>query len=142
MAVGLIVMVNWTSIYSLASRYPLLFTDIEGQTAPEYDWNLGFFQYTFGVPIAFTGFTALSGASTSLLSKVAPHRHKNVLVNVGTIATLASLLARFLADSHIVMVDVSYKLINIDLVNSSTIPMLVICAGLLYLIKRHFFFLM
>jgi hypothetical protein len=132
-------MVNWVSLFSLATRVPNLLTDIKGREIQLYDWWVGVFQYVIGLSITFVGLTAVEGANLSLLSKVSPGR---ALVNVGTLTTLLTFAARLAADVQILIVDQSQKLINTDIVNALVIPLLVTSFIIAYFVRRHFFFFM
>jgi hypothetical protein len=140
-------MINYASLFSLAEQVENLLDeeDEDAQTFVEvhpYDGVMGIFQYVIGFIVVFTGIIALEGASLSLMSKVAPPRLKNVIINCGTIVTFASLAARVLGDVQILFVGLSHRLINTDIVNSLVIPLLLACPAAYYIVKKHFFFLM
>ena len=134
-------MVNWKSLFSLMSRAPNLLTDTNGHLY-HYDWELGVYQYSFGLLIVLIGLTALEGSSLSLLSKCSPVHARSIFVHVGTIATFVGLVARSLGDFQIVMVDLSHKLINTDIVNALVVPLLFGTLVIAYVVNKHFFFLM
>lgn len=127
---------------SVATRAQNLLTDISGQPNHPYDWKLGVYQYTIGLSTVFAGLTALEVAALSLLSKVSPVNTRSIVINAGTIATFLGLAARLMGDSLILIIDLSHKLINVDIVNSLVFPLVLACFLLIYLIKKHFFFLM
>jgi hypothetical protein len=129
-------------MFSVASRAPKLFADTNGRPSHPYDWKLGVFQYGIGLIIVFTGLTALEGAALSLLSKVAPVNTRSIIINVGTMATFLGLAARLLGDFEIVMLDLSHKVINTDIINSLVLPLILGSFLLTYLVNKHFFFLM
>lgn len=112
-----------------------------GSPSTRYDWKLGIFQYTFGLAITFVGLTAVDGSNLSLLSKMSPQRLRGLFLNIGTITTFLSLFARLSADA-VVMVDLSHKLINTDIVNALVIPLFLVCFVPIYLVKKHYFFLL
>ena len=141
-------MINYASLFSLAGQVENLLDeeDDEDETTfvevHPYDSVFGIFQYVIGFTVVFTGIIAVEGASLSLMSKVAPARLKNVVINCGTIVTFASLAARVLGDVQILFVGLSHRLINTDIVNSLVIPLLIACTAAYYIVKKHFFFLM
>jgi hypothetical protein len=138
---GLFLMLNWESLFSLIYRVPALLTDLEGREEQRYDWRLGLFQYTIGLSIVFAGLVSLQSASLALLSKTSPML-RSFMLNFGTITTFLFLGARFAADTQIIMVDLSHKLINTDLVNSLAIPLLICCVILMHVVKKRYFSLM
>ena len=140
--VGLLVMVNWGSLFAMATNLSILFNEAKGARRHHYDWLLGIPQYVVGFLFTFAGLKALDGASRSLLSKVSPPNLKNIMMNVGTIVTLAGLVAQFLANFQIVAVCLSHRVINTDIVNSLVIPLLVGSIVAYYLVRKHYFFLM
>jgi hypothetical protein len=94
-----------------------------------------------GLTTIFVGLVALEGATLSLLSKVSPPRLRSVVINVGTIATFLGLVARLLGDAQILMVGLSNRLINMDIINSLAVPLLLALCVAAFLLKKHFFFL-
>lgn len=90
----------------------------------------------------FTGLIALEGAALSLLSKTSPANTRSIIINVGTITTFLGLAARLLADIQILLIDLSHKLINTDIVNALVLPLVLACYLLIYFVNKHFFFLM
>jgi hypothetical protein len=139
---GLFAMINWVSIYTLAHHVSGLLVDIAGMPSHPYDWKVGVFQYTIGLVFVFVGLVSLEGAILSLLSKISPANSRSVAMNVGTLVTILGLGARLLADLNILVVDLSHKLINVDIVNSLLIPLLLGSFVLSFFVKKHFFFLM
>jgi hypothetical protein len=135
-------MINWQSMFALAELIPSLFADTKGRLSHPYDWKLGVVQYVIGLTIVYSSLIALEGAALSLLSKVSPINTRSIIVNVGTVTTFLGLSARILGDFQIVMIDLSRKLINTDIVNALIVPLIVSCFVLTYLIKKHFFFLL
>lgn len=133
---------NWESVFSVATRASKLFADTNGRPSHPYDWKCGVFQYVIGLMIVFSGLTALEGATLSLLSKVSPINTRSIVINVGTMTTFLGLLARLLGDFDIVMVDLSHKVINTDIINSLVLPLLLASLLLSYLVGKNFFFLM
>jgi len=138
-------MINYASLFSLAAQVENLLNEEDETTIVEvhpYDGVMGIVQYIVGFTIVFTGIIALEGASLSLMSKVAPARLKNVVINCGTIVTFASFATRVLGDVWILFVGLSHRLINTDIVNSLVIPLLIACTVAYHIVKKHFFFLM
>jgi hypothetical protein len=135
-------MINWESLFSLISRASELWQDTDGLTNHPYDWRIGVLQYSIGAVIIFVGLNAHEEASLSLLSKASPATTRSVVIQIGTLSTFVGLFARLFADLHIVMVELSHKLINTDLVNALVLPLLLICFVLMYVVKKHFFYLM
>jgi len=141
-ACGLVIMINYGSIASLAREVPELFANTLGMPSHPYDWRLGVIQYSVGLTIVFFGLIALNGASLSLLSKTSPVNNRSVFSSVGTITTLLGFAARLMADGQILFFDLSHRVINTDIVNSLVLPLLVVCFLLSYVVNKHFFFLM
>lgn len=134
-------MVNWLSMFNLAARVPNLLMDTQGRMPQIYDWGLGRFQFVIGLSVAFLAVIAVDGANLSLLSKVSPQRLRSIVINIGTIVSFLSLTARLMADFQILMVDLSHKLINTDIVNALVIPLILMCFVFIYFVKKHYFFL-
>lgn len=122
----------------------MLLTDTEDadNDPQQYDWKFGLPQYVCGLIVTFVGLTALDGANLSMLSKVSPQRLRSAVINIGTITTVLTLAARLAADLQILMVDLSHKLINTDIVNSLVIPLVLACLVLVFVVKQHYFFLL
>jgi hypothetical protein len=142
---GLLVMINYASLFSLASQVENLLDETDETTYREvhpYDGMFGIVQYVIGFTVAFTGIMTLEGATLSLMSKVAPSRLKSAVINCGTIVTFFTLAARVLGDIEILFVGLSHRLINTDIVNSLVIPYFLACIAAYYLVKIYFFFLM
>ena len=114
------------------------------QRGSQYDWLVGIIQYFVGFSVTFFGLTALDSAALSLLSKVSPPRLRtsSASLQLGTIVTFVTLLARVIADLQILMIGLSHRLINTDLVNSLVLPLLVGCFVIGHFVRKHFFFLM
>jgi hypothetical protein len=142
LGIGLLVMVNWGSIFALAANVRILLTETKNMRHHYYDWLLGIPQYVIGFIITFLGLKAVHSASRSLLSKVSPAHVKSVVTSIGTIVTFLGLLAQLLADVHILGVGLSHRLINTDIVNALVVPMLIACLVAYYFVRKHFFFLM
>lgn len=137
---GFFIMINYASLFTLASNVPSLLDETTGR-ARSYDWVFGAYQYVIGFSVTFVGAIALDGTSLALMSKVAPTKVKSAVVNCGTIVTFSSLAARVIGDVHILMVGLSHRLINTDIVNSLVIPLLLACVAAGYIVRKHFFFL-
>lgn len=129
-------------MFSLSVRFPRLFTDEEGKGPQVYDWSLGAYQFVIGTTVAFVGIASTEGANLSLLSKVSPPHLRGVLVNIGAITTFLAYFGRLGADTHVLLVDLSHKLISTDLVNSIAVPLLLCSFVFIYAIRRHYFFLL
>jgi hypothetical protein len=135
-------MLNWGTMVSLVSRNILhIVSDIPPVKNP-YDWRIGVFQYTTGLLMAFVGLIALEGAAYSLLSKCSPLNARSAAIHTGTLAALLTIVARLLGDVEIVVVDLSHRWVNADIVNALAIPLLCGCMILTYIVNKHFFFLM
>lgn len=107
-------MINYASLFSLAEQVENLLDQQEDTyfEVHPYDGVAGIFQYIIGFTTVFTGIIALEGASLSLMSKVAPPRLKNVVINCGTIVTIATFAARVLGDVEILFVGLSHRLVR------------------------------
>lgn len=140
---GLLVMMNWGSVFALVVNLNNLFTETQNMSYHYYDWLLGIPQYVVGFLLSFMGLHALHGASRSLLSKVVPtNPRSNLAPNLGTVVTLVGLVAQLIANAQIVTVSLSHRLINTDIVNSLVMPLLVGCLVAYFIVRKHFFFLM
>lgn len=89
----------------------------------------------------FVGIVSAEGAALSLLSKTSPPHLKSVVWNMGTITVFVGLFGRCVADFHIFAVEMSNKLINIDIVNSLVIPLLIGVFVCRHLVRKKYFFL-
>jgi hypothetical protein len=126
--IGLVFMINYWSMFSLAKSAPKLLSNVEtlfqGEETPPtatqqpYDWKLGVIQYVVGLTITFVGLISMEGAALSLLSKLAPLRLRSIVINVGTISVFLCFTARILGDAQILFVGVSHRLIDTDMVNA------------------------
>ncbi|GAX09289.1 hypothetical protein FisN_17Lh037 [Fistulifera solaris] len=141
-AIGLFVTINWVSIIYLATRYSILLEETEHGHPHVYDWTFGVLQYIIGLCLIHAGGKALESASLSMLSKFSPVNIRSVVINVGTIATFLTSLARLLADLQVSMIGLSNKLINTDMVNSLSLPLLLACLAVMLVVRRHFFSLL
>lgn len=142
LVVGILVMVNWGSVFAMVVNLKILFTETKDMRHHYYDWLLGIPQYIIGFIVTFAGLKALEGASRSLLSKVSPPNLRNMMTNVGTVVTLVGLVAQFLANFQIVAVGLSHRVINTDIVNSLVMPLLIGWIVAYYFVRKHYFFLM
>lgn len=136
-------MLNWRSLYLLAHQVKEIFTDVIDRRTSSYDWWVGKAQFCVGIVGLFAGLVALEGASLSLLSKVSPANNysKSVALNVGTIVSLLGFVSRLFADINILVIDMSQKLINADMINSLLIPILLCSLVGYFVIAKYFFFL-
>ena len=142
---GLVVMINYGSFLELAFQIRELLSETEDkQRGSQYDWLVGIIQYFVGFAVTFFGLTALDSAALSLLSKVSPPRLRtsSASLQLGTIVSFVTLFARIIADFQILMIGLSHRLINTDLVNSLVLPLLVGCFVIGHFVRKHFFFLM
>ena len=144
LGIGLFVMINFGSILTLAYQISDLFAETEKQRDRKYDWLLGIVQYFVGFTVTFLGLTAIDGATLSLLSKVSPPRIRSssVALQLGTIVSFVSLAAKVLANLQILVIGLSHRVINTDMVNSLVIPLLIVCIIVAHFVRKHFFFLM
>jgi hypothetical protein len=145
LGIGLLIMVNYGSVIKLAFQIENLLTETEDkQRDSKYDWLLGTIQYFVGFAVTFLGLTALDSSTLSLLSKVSPPRIRSssVALQLGTIVSFVSLFARVVADCQILVIGLSHRLINTDLINSLVLPLLVACIIIAMFVRKHYFFLM
>lgn len=140
--IGLLIMVNWGSVFAMAANIKVLFTETRDMRHHLYDWLLGIPQYLVGFLLTFTSLKALEGSARSLLSKVSPPNSKHHMTNIGTIATFLGLFAKFLANMQIVAVGLSHRVINTDIVNCIVVTLLVGCIVAHYFVRKHYFFMM
>jgi len=139
---GTFILINWTSIFSLAQRVPTLLTVSGNEHTHTYDWSLGILQYTVGTVVTFVGLVAVDGATLSLLSKLAPLRLRSVVLNLGTFVVVLGFVARIVADLQIMSVVLSHRIINTDIMNTVAIPLFLFSFPMAYLVRKHFFYLM
>jgi hypothetical protein len=142
--VGLLVMVNWGSLFKLIPNVRKLFQENRTERRHNYDWLLGVAQYVIGGVMSFGALRAIDVASRNLLSKMSPpssHRpwNKNY---VCTMVTFAGLVSQVFANCQILMVALSHRVINTDIVNALIIPLLIACSLVFYFVRKHYFFLM
>jgi len=142
---GLLILLNYSSFIQLAQQIKdLLNETVDKQRESQYDWLLGMVQYFVGFSVAFLSLVAMDSAALSLLSKVSPPRIRSssVALQLGTIVTFVGLAARVIANFQILMIGMSHRVINTDLVNSLVIPLLVVCIVIAHFVRKHYFFLM
>jgi hypothetical protein len=142
LALGLLVMVNWGSVFALIPNIRILFEENGDTRQHQYDWMLGVAQYIVGLVVSFVTLRALETSSRSLLSKVSPSSLRSIIINLGTIVTFLSLIARFFADIQIASVVLSHRVINTDIVNSLVVPLFIAALLAYYFVRKHYFFLM
>lgn len=135
-------MINFGSIASMLTHAAELFANTQGRPSHPYDARLGVVQYTLGLTAVSIGLVALDGASFSLLSKASPANIRSIYGQSSTVATFLALFTRVLANTQILVFDLSHRTINTDIVNSLIVPLLVVCFVLAYVVNKHFFFLM
>eukprot|EP00522_Entomoneis_paludosa_P001098 CAMPEP_0172466868 /NCGR_PEP_ID=MMETSP1065-20121228/57300_1 /TAXON_ID=265537 /ORGANISM="Amphiprora paludosa, Strain CCMP125" /LENGTH=1447 /DNA_ID=CAMNT_0013223813 /DNA_START=92 /DNA_END=4435 /DNA_ORIENTATION=- len=140
---GAFILINWTSMFSLAKRVPSLFTEMAGnEHTHTYDWNVGILQYTIGTVVSFIGLVAVESATLSLLSKLAPLRLRSVVLNLGTLVVVMGFVARIVADLQLTSVVLSHRVISTDVINTIAIPLFLFSLPMIHLIRKHFFYLM
>jgi hypothetical protein len=141
---GLLVMVNWGSLFALIPNIRILFEENRSVRHHQYDWMLGVAQYVIGFIITFVALRSLEISSRSLLSKVSPPsiNHYWNYNYLGTIVTFVGLFSQLLADCQITMVVLSHRVINTDNVNALIFPILIGCTLAYYFVRKHYFFLM
>lgn len=145
MTIGFFIMINYTSFIKLAFHVNDLLNEFEDkQRESKYDWLLGIIQYFFGFSVTFLSMISLDSATLSLLSKVSPPRIRSssVALQLGTIVSFVTLVARVIADGQIALVGISHRLINTDLINSLIFPLLIVAFVFAHYVRKHFFFLM
>jgi hypothetical protein len=142
LGLGLLVMVNWGSLFALIPNIKNLFKEDHSNRHHHYDWMLGVGQYIVGFIIAFTALRALGIGSRSLLSKVSPPNLHNVVINLGTIVTFVTLFSQMFANFYISSIVLSHREINVDILNSLLMPSLIATLVMYYLVRKHYFFLM
>ena len=138
-------MLNYSSVVKLAWQIRDLWDETEEkQWESKYDWLLGIVQYFVGFTLTFFSLTALNSSTLSLLSKVSPPRIRSssVSLQLGTICTFVSLFAGVLADMQILLIGLSHRIINNDLVNSLVLPLVVVSIVIAHFVRKHYFFLM
>ena len=138
-------MFNWASALSLASQVPTLLSDTDDdRTFYSYDWKLGSIQYTVGFTLTFISVTAMEGSTLSILSKVSPPHlsQRSISINIGTLATILTMVARLVADVQVLMVGLSHKIINTDIVNALVVPLFFVSFLVAFFVRRNYFFLL
>ena len=136
---GLIMMINWASMVNVVAHIRHLFDEDSYGTHHPYDWVFGMSQYLLGIVVSFVGVVSLEGSSIALMSKVSPARHR--FASCGTLVTFVSLMARILGNVYILVVGLSHRLISTDIINSMVLPLIGACVTVMYIVNKHFFFL-
>jgi hypothetical protein len=142
---GLVIMVNWGSVFALIPKVRKLFQESEAERHHQYDWFVGVFQYPIGFTLCFAALHSLEIASRSLLGKVSPVSSGGRSWNndfVFVVVTFVRLFAQLFANCQITMVVLSHRVINTDIVNALIIPMLIAGIVAAFFVRKHFFFLM
>jgi len=139
--IGFLIMFNYVSFINLMIHIRSIFVKTTEKAYHPYDWIFGTVQYLCGLLISFVGITSLEPCVLSLMSKSLPSKSKSIAVNGGSILTILSLTARVLGDMHILIVGLSHRLINTDILNSLVMPLLLACLVAGYVVQRNFFFL-
>ena len=141
---GIVSLINYRALFILFKDT----RDIFRQETPDrplpayyYDWNLGNFQYFFGVVVIFISAVCLEGLSLSLMSKISPDKLNRFPVNCSVMAPFISCLGRIFGDTAIVAVSFSHRVISTDIVNSICFILLCLCCCCYHVVKRHYFFL-
>ena len=141
---GLIVVVNYEALLVLLLHLRDVFREAQGNAdrpTTYYDWSLGVVQYVVGSLVIMASITAIEGCTLSLMSKVAPSKLESSTLNLGLIVSLIRPLTRFMADVMILIVGLSHRLINTDIINSLSLVLICACCAVYYIVKRHYFFL-
>ena len=134
-----ICMINWEEMVNVASHIRHLFDEGMYGTYHPYDWGFGVYQYLIGLTISYVGVVSLEGAALSLMSKIYPPRPR--YISCGSLVTFVSLMARILANIHVLIVGLSHRVVNTDIVNSVMLPLIGACIAGIYVVRKHFFFL-
>ena len=132
-------MVNYEALLVLLLHLRDVFRWAEGEDdrpTTNYDWSLGIAQYIVGTFVIMASITAIEGCTLSLMSKVAPAK-----LSLGLIVSLIRPSTRFVADVFILLVGLSRRIINTDMINSLSLVLICACCAVYYLVKRHYFFL-
>lgn len=140
---GLTTMVNYEALLVLLLHLRDVFRWAEGEDdrpTTNYDWSLGIAQYIVGTFVIMASITAIEGCTLSLMSKVAPAKLERA-INLGLIVSLIRPSTRFVADVFILLVGLSRRIINTDMINSLSLVLICACCAVYYLVKRHYFFL-
>jgi len=106
-----------------------------------YDWSLGIIQYIVGATVIVMSAIVLEGVTLSLMSKVAPAKLSNTFLDCGLIVSLVSSFAKFTGDLLLLIVGLSHRIINTDMINSLSFCLLCACCAGYYVVNKHFFFL-
>mmetsp|Transcript_11463 Transcript_11463/g.17613 ORF Transcript_11463/g.17613 Transcript_11463/m.17613 type:complete len:567 (+) Transcript_11463:100-1800(+) len=139
--IGFLIMFNYVSFINLMIHVRSIFDKTTEKAYHPYDWIFGTAQYLCGLSITFVGITSLEPCVLSLMSKLLPSKSKSIAVNGGSILAILTLTARVLGDMHILIVGLSHRLINTDIVNSLVMPLLLACLVAGFVVQRNFFFL-
>ena len=141
---GLTTMVNYEALLVLLLHLRDVFRWAEGEDdrpTTNYDWSLGVAQYIVGTFVIMASITAIEGCTLSLMSKVAPAKLESKAINLGLIVSLIRPSTRIVADVFILLVGLSRRIINTDMINSLSLVLICACCAVYYLVKRHYFFL-
>lgn len=141
---GLVIIVNYEALLVLLLHLRDVFRETQGvddRPTTYYDWSLGIVQYIIGTFIIMASITAIDGCTLSLMSKVAPSKLESNTLNLGLIVSLIRPSTRFMADVLILIVGLSHRIINTDIVNSLSLVLICACCAVYYIVKRHYFFL-
>ena len=141
---GLVIIVNYEALLVLLIHLRDVFREAQGNAdrpTTYYDWSLGVVQYVVGTLVIMASVTAIEGCTLSLMSKVAPSKLESSTLNLGLIVSLIRPLTRFMADVMILIVGLSHRIINTDIINSLSLVLICACCVVYYIVKRHYFFL-
>jgi hypothetical protein len=141
---GLVIIVNYEALLVLLLHLRDLFRKAEGEEdrpTTYYDWSLGIVQYVVGSLVIMVSIAAIEGCTLSLMSKVAPPKLESKAINLGLIVSLIRPSTRFMADVFILLIGLSHRIINTDIINSLSLVLICACCAVYYLVKRHYFFL-
>ena len=138
------IIVNYEALLVLLFHLTDLFRKAEGEDdrpTTYYDWSLGVMQYIVGSLVIMASITAIEGCTLSLMSKVAPPKLESKAINLGLIVSLIRPSTRFMADIFILLVGLSHRIINTDIINSLSLVLICTCCAVYFLVKRNYFFL-
>lgn len=133
---GALVMVNYESLFFFLTRKV-------SAKHRYYDGVFGPVQYVLSFAILFCVLTILESATLTLMSKVhvSPRHMKKYSIDNTFTVSFVSALGRLVGDSFLLAIDVSSFALFKDTINSVCFLLLVVFTAGLYLVKKHYFFL-
>jgi len=142
---GLIFMVNYESIiYFFISLVKGTLSKDSSTKIYYYDGIFGSAQYVLSFGTVFCSIVVLQSLALSLMSKsqVCPRQMKKYTIDNAFITLLVSAVARLVGDALIVGFDAStWALFNTDIINSICFSMVIALTVGIYLLRKHYFFL-